>query len=178
MFEPQRLLSRLNPISVDWKNNIAITGEVLRAEDIAAALSGLEKGPYLLIRYLWAGDQSVITELYALILRETKILADNQNWQCKKNTTRLFSLVKMAFYEMQNTSLCKPCHGSGAHLNETCLSCNGVGTKRRKYSEYARCCGVKAANWKKCWEHKYYQVQLILQEWEKIGIDHLLEKLC
>lgn len=178
MLEPQRLLSRLNPITVDWKNSIATTGEVLRAEDIAAALSGLEQGPYLLVRYVWSGDTSVITELYALILRQIQILANNQNWQCKKDAIRLLSLAKMALHEMQKANLCKPCHGSGVHLNEPCLTCSGTGTRRLKYTEYARYCGVKSSNWKKCWEHKYYQVQLILQEWEQKGMQHLLEKLC
>lgn len=178
MLEPQRLLSRLNPITVDWKSNIATTGEVLRAEDIAAALSGLAQGPYLLLRYLWSGDATVTTELYALILRETQMLAQTQNWKSKNDTVRLFSMVKMALHEMQKANLCKQCHGSGVHLNEPCLCCSGTGTRKLKYTEYARHCGVKASNWKKCWEHKYYQVQLILTEWEQIGMQHFLEKLC
>lgn len=155
----------------------AITGEVLRAEDIAAGLAGLAQGPYLLVLYLWTGDTSVTTELYGLLLKETRMLANERSWKCKDNDIRLLALIKMALYEMKKTNLCKSCKGTGVQLNETCLVCNGAGHKRRKYSDYAKHCGVKIANWRKCWDDKYYQVQLILQDWEERGISHLLSKL-
>lgn len=177
MYEPQRLLSRLNPIAVDWKSNIATTGDVLRAEDIAACLAGLEQGPYLLVLYLWAGDSSVITELHGLLLSEIQTLAYEQKWKCKDDSIRLLALIQMALGEMKKINLCKPCHGTGVAFNQFCNVCNGTGHRRRKYSEYAKHCGVKVANWKKCWDEKYYQVQLVLQGWESMGVKHLLGRL-
>lgn len=177
MHEPQRLLTRLNPITIDWQNAIAVTGEVLRAEDIAACLSGLAQGPYLLALYLWSGDVSVLGSLYALLLDETKLIAQQQNWQCKDNDTRLLALIKMALHEMKKVNICKPCKGTGIQLNATCYQCNGIGRRKRKYSEYAKHCGVKVSNWKKCWDVKYYQVQLILQDWEYKSMEHLLARL-
>lgn len=177
MQEPQRLLARLNPITVDWNNSIRVTGEVLRAEDVAACLSGLERGPYLLALHLWAGDESIKLELYSLLFAEVKELATKLSWRCKNDYERLFLLIKMAMYELKKANICKFCKGTGVKLHNTCDECQGVGKKRRTQTEYAHSCGVKVSNWKKCWDSKYCQVMLILTDWEESGINHLLAKL-
>lgn len=177
MQEPQRLLTRLNPITVDWKNQTRETGEVLRAEDIAACLAGLERGPYLLSLYLWSGDATVWLELYSLLFVEVKQLAIENNWRCKTDYQRLFSLIKMAMYEMRKGNICKSCEGSGIKLQDKCSSCGGIGKKRKTKTEYAKYCGVKVSNWVKCWDYKYSQVMLILIDWEEQSVSHLLAKL-
>lgn len=177
MQEPKRLLARLNPITVDWQNAIRVTGDVLRAEDIAAALSGMEKGPYRLCLYLWGGDASVQANLYELLLAEVKYLAGRENWKHKNDEMRLLTLVKMAMYEVTNANKCNSCKGTGFQNGNKCFDCNGKGKKRNTQSGYAKYCGVKVSNWKKCWEHKFYKVQILISEWEEIGILHLLNKL-
>ncbi len=177
MQEPQRLLARLNAVSVDWQDSIRVTGDVLRAEDIAAGLAGLERGPYLLSLYMWTGDSSVALELYGLLLIEAKRLAIKHNWRCKNSSVRLLSLIKMAMYEQTKVNICNPCKGTGVKQNQMCSSCNGIGNKRPSQTEYAGYCGVKVANWKKCWDDKYSHVLMILIDWEEVGISHLLRKL-
>jgi len=177
MHEPQRLLARFNPITVDWQNCIPVTGAVLRAEDIAAGLAGLARGPYLLMRYLWCQDKTDIAELHALLLNEVLQIAKNHNWACKGNMQRLTALMKMALYEFERENHCKPCKGTGVKTHQTCAQCNGKGKKRRSQAEYARLCGVKANNWQQKWAYKYHEIYLLVSEWNEIGMDHLLTKL-
>lgn len=177
MQEPQRLLARLNPITVDWKHSIRVTGEILKAEDVAACLAGLDRGPYLLALYLWSGDESVTLELYSLLFVEAKNLAVKYNWRCKNEFERLFALIKMAMHELKKVNICNLCKGTGVKLHNTCDACYGDGKKRRTQTEYARICGVKVPNWKKCWDYKYNQILMILIDWEELAINHMLSKL-
>lgn len=177
MQEPQRILARLNPISIDPRNLSRSTGEILQAEDIAACLAGLRRGPYLLLRYLWCDDKTVTKELYVLLLTEMIQLAQRDDWPCRNNLSRLFSLVKTALFDIEKNSLCKHCHGSGIKLNESCYYCNGSGKKKRTQSEYAKLCGVKPSNWKQYWAGRYHETLLIISEWNEEGMTHLLRRL-
>ncbi len=177
MREPQRLLTRLNPIAVDWQNSVRVTGDVLRAEDVAAGLAGLKQGPYLLTLYLWSGDTTVEHELYLLIFNEVKELAEKRNWKCKNDEVRLLLLIKMALLELKKIKNCNPCKGTGVKTHDVCSNCNGIGKRRRTQAEYARACGVKISNWKKCWDQKYSEVLLIIIDWENIGVEHLVSRL-
>lgn len=177
MHEPQRLLARLNTISVDWQNSARMTGDILRAEDIAACMSGLESGPYLLLRYLWCQDGTVENELRAIIQQEVYVLANHNSWGCKNNINRLNALSKMALYEFQKVNLCKPCKGTGVKLNQVCARCNGSGKKKMTQAERAKVCGIKPSNWVRSWEQKYEEIYLLLVDWNEKGISHILSRL-
>lgn len=177
MQEPQRLLSRLNPFSVDPQNHSPLTGEVLRPEDIVGSLSGLERGPYLLLRYLWCQDMTVFKELYGMLLNETIQLADKNNWPHKNNLNRLIGMINLALRELKTVNLCKPCKGSGVIVNQPCMNCYGSGKKRISQAEQARYCGVEPANWKKHWAYKYQEVFLQISDWNERGMAHLLSRL-
>jgi hypothetical protein len=177
MMEPQRLLTRLNPITIDWQNTSRTTGSVLTSEEIAACLAGLARGPYLLIRYLWCQDHTVTVELFHLLLQESTRLAHKHNWGCKNNSQRLSALIKMALYEMEKVNLCKPCKGTGVKINVICATCNGSGTKKPSQAEYAQYCGVKRPNWLRHWAEKYQEIYLSIAEWNERGINHMLARL-
>lgn len=177
MIEPQRLLSRMNPVAVDWQNSIRVTGDVLRAEHVAACLAGLERGPYLLLRHLWCQDESNQRELYGILLVEIIHIADKHHWTCRNDFRQLARLIKMALSELKNAHICKPCQGTGVKANEKCLRCHGHGKKRLSQAECARVCGVKPANWKRSWAHKYQEVYLWISDWNERGINHLLSRL-
>jgi hypothetical protein len=177
MLEPQRLLTKLNAITVDWENYIRVTGPVLGAEGIAMGLAGLERLPYLLVRYLWSLDESVIGELYALLLSDILQLADRGNWHCKNDFQKLIRLIKMALHEMQHVNICNPCKGTGVVKHQTCLKCHGAGIKKRSQAEYAQYCGVSDSNWKRSWACKYQEVFLQILEWNEKAIKHLLSRI-
>lgn len=177
MREPQRLLSRLNAITVDWNNVGCVTGDVLRSEDIAACLAGLPRGPYLLLLYLWSGDKLAYDELLQHIFYEAQDIAEQHNWRCKSEPQRLFAMIKMALQELMVIKNCRACKGSGLKLTEPCKQCYGTGKRRISNAEYASRCGVKASNWVKCWEYKYKLIFSHITEWESIGMEHLLSKL-
>lgn len=177
MIEPQRLLARMNTITVDWQNNIPVTGKVLTAQEISGSLAGLARGPYLLMRYLWCQDDSVAKELYGLLMVETINIAAENDWRCKNNFYRLAALMKMAVDELKENSSCKPCKGTGVMVNQPCVQCNGRGKKKRSQLEQARLCGVKPANWKNHWALKYQEIYLKISEWNDEGINHFLSRL-
>lgn len=176
--EAQRLLSRLNTISVNWEISERVTGDVLRAEDIAYSLAGLARGPYLLMRYLWCQDESVKQELYGLLLMETVHIADRNNWKCKNDFSRLMAFIKTAIHEIQFDNICKSCKGTGIKCIQKCMSCNGSGKKRRSQSELSHSCGIKPSNWKKQGEMKFNNVYTHLMQWNDIGVEHMLSRLC
>ncbi len=177
MQEPQRILARLNPISLDPRNLSQTTGSILKTEDISAGLAGLKRGPYLLLRYLWCDDKTVTNELHTLLLSEIFQLAQKDDWPCRNNLIRLHALVKTALFDIEKSSLCKQCHGSGIKLNEPCYYCNATGKKKRTQSEYARQCGVKPSNWKQYWAVRYHETFLIIADWNEEGMTHLLSRL-
>lgn len=177
MFEPQRLLARLNPVSLDWKHSSKATGDILTAHDVAAALSGLPRGPYLLLLYLWADDHSVVTELQELLLKIISQIAKAQNWKCKDEPNRLALLTKMALYESKTPRLCNPCIGTGVLKNTLCIKCNGGGRKKMKLKDYSSFFGVRASNWEKCWSEKYNCFLMILYGWENEGCSYLASRI-
>jgi hypothetical protein len=177
MKEPQRLLARINPISVNLQSSTAITGMVLKAEDIAASLAGLERGPYLLIRYLWCQDHTVAKELNELLLKEIKHMALKKNWKYKNDTIKLSTFINVAIRELEHVNLCKSCNGTGVKTNKMCLPCYGTGKIKFSQSNCARVCGIKPSNWKLYWAGKYQDVCLLISEWNERGIDHLLSRL-
>lgn len=177
MHDPERLLSRLNAVGVDWQNVSAATGDVLTSVDIAATLAGLADGPYFLVRYLWCGDKTVAPELFDLLLGSAVQIARKHQWGCKNNLLKLSALVKMAIHEMEKVNLCKPCKGTGMKAIEICRHCNGNGSKQRTQAEYARFCGLDPSNWERRWAKKYEQIYLHAVRWNEIGIYHMLSKL-
>ncbi len=177
MQEPQRILARLNPISIDPCNLSRTTGGILQAEDVAAALAGLRRGPYLLLRYIWGDDKTVTKELHILLMTEIIQLSQEENWPCRNNLSRLHALVKTALFDLERSSLCKQCHGTGIKLNEPCYYCNGSGKRKRTQSEYARLCGVKPSNWKRYWAVRFHETYLLITEWNEEGMTHLLSRL-
>lgn len=177
MIEPQRLLARMNTITINWENNIPASGDVLTAEDIAGSLAGLEQGPYLLMRYLWCQDGTVRDELYGLLLLEIIHLADKENWGCKNNFSKLMMLIKAGLNELGKVNLCKPCRGTGLLKTEICMQCNGMGVKKRTQAQLAHSCGVKPANWNHHWALRYNEVYLLLVDWNENGLKHLRSRL-
>jgi len=138
MHDPERLLSRLNPASIDWHNVSAATGEMLTAVDIAAAMSGLERGPYLLMLYLWCHDNSVALELQGYLFKAAKALAMRRAWQCKEDSEKLLALIDLAIEELRYVNLCKSCKGTGIKINQHCNTCNGGGVRRKPFTYYAK----------------------------------------
>ncbi|MBS0289293.1 MAG: hypothetical protein JSS07_04550 [Proteobacteria bacterium] len=177
MREPQRLFARLNAITVNWEDYIRVTGPVLGSDAIAAGLAGLERVPYLLLRYLWCMDETVVEELYCLLLKEIVELAYKRKWGCRKDCMKLFRLVKMALCELQTVNLCKTCKGTGVIKLEPCSRCYGSGIKRRTQEAYAKYCGVSASNWERSWQRKYQEVLWRIVRWNEKGIKHLLSRL-
>lgn len=175
--EPQRLLARMNALTLNWGNSIPSTRDVLCAESIAAALAGLGQGPYCLMRYLWCHDDTVQQELYGLLLREVFQMAHNEAWGCKNNLSKLMLLIKTAIHDIGKVNLCKPCKGTGVFKNEICIQCNGVGHKKRSQADLAKSCGINPPNWRKHWAMRYHAVYLLVCDWNEKGLQHLVEKL-
>jgi hypothetical protein len=177
MHDPERLLSRLNPVTIDWHNISAATGEMLTSVDISAAMAGLERGPYLLMLYLWSHDDSVAQELQGYLLNATQAYAKKYNWQCKDDLDKLLAFIDLAVDELKYVNICKPCNGTGIKINQHCNTCNGGGVKRKPYSYFAKRCGVKDSNWQKCWESKYQEIYMMISDWNQAGIKYMLKRI-
>ncbi|MFO1259108.1 MAG: hypothetical protein U1E78_11955 [Gammaproteobacteria bacterium] len=176
MEDSARLLSRLNPLAVDWNNVSAVTGEILTATDIAAALAGLARGPYLLMLYLWCHDHTVESELMHHLIEAAKEIAVRYGWQCKDDIKKLKALVILALDELKNVNLCKSCKGTGIKINQPCDKCTG-GVKRRPDSYFATHCQVSPSNWQKCCESKYQSIYLFISDWNDLALQYMRRRI-
>lgn len=91
----------------------------LSAADVARALKGLRRGPFLLGMAILAGDESVKEELTRYVHIEIVVdLAIQFEWQSERGDQMWRRLAALAVFESLNGDRCLSCKGKGTRSRE------------------------------------------------------------
>ena len=158
--------------------------EVLRPEDIAAALQGVPRGPYLLVRWKYAGDWSVASEFTQILEDRIARLAERKVWSRKK-PERLRGMAQLALIEAELIpQLCRKCKGRREIMVRKpkvrwidCPVCEGTG--RHKMSEHARASmtGIPWESWRRTWRGRQDNIKGMLIQWEWFCVRKLIQRM-
>lgn len=187
MTNPLELLGRVNAKTGGLSAGSGASvpeSERLSANDIAAALAGVPRGPYLLARAKYCGDASVIRELYQIVIERTNRLAERQGWSMKR-PDRFANMATLALIEAEITPMmCKRCQGRGEVIKrkpklmlDTCPSCAGSGKYERSDRARARHIDVHWQTWNNTWAERYLMVRVMLFRWEALVMKNMLRRI-
>lgn len=146
--------------------------------DIAAALAGTERGPYLFAIAKYAGDESVVTELNELVYKMVIHEAHDRGWKTRTKT----ALRKMAVLALIESELipqrCGQCKGRmwviKQKLKIPCEACNGTGNYTRSARSRARYLEVDWRGYRNTWSLRLDIIKGTLMQWET----DIAQKLC
>lgn len=130
--------------------------DFLSPEDVAAALSGLDRGPYLLARFIFCLDGSVSREL-------VKLAAATQSMNRFAVEIRE-RVACVAILESSQTIICKSCNGervmpTAAGLID-CADCHGTGFRRWSQRDRAEAFGSCQTSWREQY-NVYYEKNVV-----------------
>ena len=173
---PERIIALLTPNST-WSDGMPGGGPpVFSPEDAAFALSGLERGPYLLGRLVWAGDESVIDELLRVVLREASKLKEVRRWDIRQRPGQIRDLARVAVLDLLATTICKDCDGDGQVFSKACPHCGATGYRRISDAERAKAFGVPRQNWKR-WRDRYHTIYGLIAEMHQSALTHVQRRM-
>jgi hypothetical protein len=159
--------------------------EALRPEDVAHALSGLERPAYLLALIKWAGDETpnLREELARDLLLASASIAARANWHIPRGPGYLRGLVATAIWEMLDNRKCEYCEGRGIvypprSAAVDCNRCGGTGKQEASERMRAEISGIPRAAWRRVWFRRYWRVFGVLAGWEDAVKEHLRARLA
>lgn len=133
------------------------------ANDVAAALAGLDGGPYSLLMAKYVDDSQY-------------------RWRLVKETHQQIGNVKSCMAAVHlfinPFTICSLCRGTGVGLGalyfvKACGICEGVGRIEVKDSLLAKMVGVRVGVWRKNHMRDYKKASALLTAWEIAGLEHL-----
>lgn len=88
----------------------------VKPADVAAALGGLSRGPFLLGMAALAGDRSVLEELAAYVHHDIVVSAAIEgSWKINRGSQAYRRLAALSLFELLNGSRCYVCNGVGTY---------------------------------------------------------------
>ena len=147
-------------------------------QDVILALQGASQGMFKLALFKLCGREEEKRKLYY----ELSVYAAGDNlvklWVLA-NKGYYEKLCMLAINEINHTSTCKPCGGTGARKIKnvklvTCEFCNGSGYAGLSARKRASQAGIKHKDWNKC-KDIYNRILNILINWES-SIDRMLRR--
>lgn len=173
------LLSRLAPRAQDWDRIPAASVDRIAPEDLAHALGGLPRGPYLLARAVYAQDESVLDELERVALATIASKAFSPSQVARPGFLR--EVTRCCLADVVRPPKCPRCQGRG-HIYErqgrvvACEVCEGG---RVLLAGSARICRRLGIGWRR-WRGivgSYRQLEAGLWAWRGLVIGHVRRKL-
>lgn len=146
--------------------------------DIAAALNGIERGPYLFALAKYAGDDSTLPELSEHVYRMIIVEAKQRGWKTRTKTA-LRKMADLALIESEVIpQRCGQCKGRAwvifRKLKQPCPTCGGSGNYTRSARSRARFLEVDWRGYRNTWSLRLDVIKGTLSQWE---ID-VAQKLC
>jgi len=181
--ESADFVARLTPASQDFQQVGVSSTAGLNAMDVARALAGLDRGPYLLSIVMWAGDTGSLYQLENKLWSDVCLVATERKWIVVVGAEMLRSLAKMAVAEVIAPRLCPVCCGRGSisprgGAVHDCTVCKGTGRAKISGRERAKIAGINRNSWQRTWGPRY-EADFIarLNSWEIVANHHIQRKL-
>lgn len=151
--------------------------------EIAAALGGLPRLPYLLGLAAINASWEVLPELERLLWLQLVDVSIEQRWLVTVGVPRTRYMAQMALWEYLHPPKCRRCHGKGEiyppnSAVQTCDLCEGTGSGKISIETRARWMRVRKSTWRDVWAHRYerHAMRLVSNADGEI-INHLRRKL-
>ncbi|HHS83694.1 MAG TPA: hypothetical protein ENK38_02055 [Gammaproteobacteria bacterium] len=182
------ILARLNPKVVDATEPGGGGGKVdtLSSSDIAAALSGVSRGPYLLALAKYAGDTDVLNELVRIVTARIRVKAKRKGWK-PVHQQQYRHMAILALQEAEATpQVCRRCHGRNNGYIEIrkpkrqwilCPDCAGEGKWNRTDKSKARAIGVPFRDWRARWGQRQDVIRAMMIDWEWSAVQKMIRRL-
>lgn len=179
------VLGRVNAKTNAFSVGLGTSGtDSLSAHDISSALAGIPRGPYLLARAKYCGDETVINELISITESRALRLAHRSGWSMRySDRIKKMALLALAENNIQ-PHICSRCKGRREIIRrkpklmlDTCPSCGGSGRYERSENSKARYVGFRSESWRRVWGERYVDVRAMLWRWESIVLRQLLKKI-
>ncbi|MGH7534627.1 MAG: hypothetical protein ACREMG_03475 [Gemmatimonadales bacterium] len=168
MHASAEVLARLAPKIVSLTSQASGHGD-LKPLDLAAALAGLEAGPWALAQVAWIDDRSSWRELVAEVKTRLRVSAA---WE---------GVIALAVAEYCWPPSCGECFGRGEIKKKQyyggCPACNGSGYGRVPLGSLADACGVSREEWRRVWARRYERVFRLCLGWGSEVLSHLNRRL-
>ena len=164
---PAKAFALLNPRGANLSGVPGGGFGKLEAYDIAYALSGLAKGPYLMGLAKHAGHADSLSDLesefYAFCT--TKF----GGWKVPAGKQYIRRMCQLAIYETIYQEPCKACFGRGLRKKKDnhyhCGRCHGTGKVKLSKRRQSRAVGVSWSRWQALWSGRYEEIFAEAQEW-------------
>ena len=176
-----KLLAKLCAKGGSLEPSISSTSKSnITSSDVAAALSGLNKRAYLLMRIKWAGDsgQEIYSRLIEHVKKELQSYFDE--WKASEEETN--TLIVMALSEAVSPHKCPECEGRGVIHHKLgvvfdCDACKGRGLRSKTKTALAKQAGVAYTTWCRKWMSRYATISQHLDECESNALHQIQSKL-
>ena len=176
------ILAMLNAKTVDYNSSGHSTGETLRPEDVAAALSGICNQPMLTYTYVKFCGQN---DLYARLL---PMQQQSQRYKFKikgynRPDYQINALAEIALNTALIPQHCTHCNGTGNTPKkggwETCASCKGTGLRKDiSDKRLGKIIGSDRKNLVKTfWRYRLNEQIAEYQEWDVMVTSYIKKRL-
>lgn len=170
----EQVLAKLNPKTQSLEGRVDTVGQRqgITPADCAAAMSGIEDGPLLLVQATHADNLSMIHDLYKwweacaweIARRNRKVWRIDTDWKRQ----RYRKLMVFVLHQHISPMRCPRCLGrSEVYLSgepvEACVACNGSGKYVYAPGKMISLIGVNRKAWHRKWQHIYYELMQYLR---------------
>lgn len=162
----------------NWKIEHTASFGALTIQDIAHALSGLKRGPYLLAMAKYADDFSGLQELEYLAWDAAITLAIKGGWKTETGRELFRKMAGIALTEViheHKLYACPTCGGRGSFIapehsvKVDCEVCHATGKKRMKEPNKYKELGFDKNKWYRYRRSQYEEVYNVIKEWDDLA---------
>lgn len=176
-----KILAKLVAKSCNMEPSIASTSkDGITQADVAASLSGLKDGQYLLMRLKWADDRCDNHCDRLIDHARHELRPYFEEW--RTNGVEETMLICMALSEVVHPHKCPECEGKGVIYHkhgviEDCGHCNGRGLRSKTKRALSKQADIPYTTWTRKWHRRYIYVLRMFLSWEDTAIRKIKRSL-
>jgi len=153
----------------------------LTPADLARALQGLARGPFLMGMAKETADFSILSELENCLTAEIKAMS----WPSRDTRAPIYyrRCAGVAVFEVlvQRPNECAACNGEGYvmvdHQGMPCIACEQTGGHKLSARTRAEFVGLAWSSWRERWELRYENAYSVASAWHEEALDHLARNI-